>query len=229
MTINKKQAIIISAVSIVVIAIFTVLGIILDRKNAPEELTTEADSVIFEEVVSTNETIEDAIEEESSEPVVTTEVSTTERSTKPVEVSTNVHVDGYFDVPLSTDLQVHIFSLCEQYNVSPALVIAMIEKESTYNPEAVNYNGTCFGLMQVYEYHHTDRMARLGVTDLFDPYQNVTVGIDILAELYSTGKSTAWVLMAYNGGHPYADAKISTGTISYYASSVMSRAESLGG
>lgn len=201
MTITKKQSIIIAIVSAILIGTFTIIGVIIDHKNTPEELTTEVDSVIFEEVAS------EIIEEESSEPVVTTEQPTTEISTSKADVITepvtNVNVEGYFDVPLSTDLQDHIFSICKEYGVDPALVIAIIEQESTYDPGAVNYNGTCFGLMQVYEYYHTDRMARLGVTDLFDPYQNVKVGIDILAGLYATGNSTEWVLTKYSGGSSY--------------------------
>lgn len=213
MLINRTQSIVIFVVSIVVIATFIVLGTVLDRKT-PEDLTTEPDSVIFEEAHS------EPVEEESSEPVVTTEKETepptiekaTSKVTEPV---TKVEVDGYFNVPLSTDLQDHIFSLCTEYGVDPAIVVAIIEKESTYNPDAVNYNGTCHGLMQVYKYYHTSRMARLGVTNLYDPYQNVKVGIDILAELYSTGNSTTWVLTSYSGG------------ARDYASAVINRAESL--
>lgn len=240
MSINRKQSIIIMAVAAAVIIIFTVLGIFINPKNNPEELTTEADSAIFEEVSS------EAIEEESSEPVVTTEPSTetptTEKATeaptvekttqKPVTttkkpVTTTVPetteaveptpTNRYFDVPLSHDLQDHIFRLCNQYGVSPALVIAIIEKESGFNPDAVNYNGTCFGLMQVYKNCHTQRMYRLGVIDLFNPYQNVIVGIDILAELYSSGNSTYWVLTQYSGGS------------TSYANSVMNRAAYYGG
>jgi hypothetical protein len=220
-SVNKKQDVIVISVAAALIIFFIALGTILNFEKKPEELTTEEASIIFEEPSS------ETIEEESSESVVITEQAPVKKPTESVTSSTNANT--YFDVPLSTDLQDHIFSLCEKYEVSPALVIAMIEQESTYDPKAVNYNETCFGLMQVYEYHHTPRMNRLGVTDLFDPYQNVTVGIDILAELYATGKSTEWVLMAYNGGNYYADAKISTGKISNYARSIMDKVNSLGG
>ena len=221
MSINTKQTIITVSVGIALIALFAVLGFIYDLTKTPEELTTEADSIIFEEVSS------EAIEEESSEPVVTTEESietpTTEKATETITVERQtekiepVAIEGYFDVPLSPDLQDHIFSLCVTYDIDPALVIAVIEQESTYDQNAINYNNTCFGLMQVYEYYHKSRMAKLGVTDLFNPYQNVAVGIDILAELYSTGNSTSWVLTNYSGG------------MYGYASSVMNRAERLRG
>ena len=78
---------------------------------------------------------------------------------------------AYFDVPLSEDLQDHIFSLCEEYVVEPAIVMAMIERESRFKPDVVGDSGRSVGLMQIQKRWHSERMARLGVTDLYDPYQ----------------------------------------------------------
>jgi hypothetical protein len=77
----------------------------------------------------------------------------------------------------------------------------MIEKESEYDNTAVGDNGDSEGLMQVQRKNHEERMARLGCTDLFDPYKNVLVGVDYLAELlaqYDGNIVTA--LTAYNAG-----------------------------
>ena len=55
--------------------------------------------------------------------------------------------------------------------------------------------------MQVRRRWHEDRMARLGVTDLADPYGNFRVGCDYLAELL--GKyPLEEALTAYNSGKP---------------------------
>lgn len=70
----------------------------------------------------------------------------------------------------------------EQYNICPELIQAIIERESSYDPYAKN--GNCLGLMQVSSRWHSDRMEKLGVSDLYDPYSNILVGTDYLAELF---------------------------------------------
>lgn len=134
----------------------------------------------------------------------------------------------YFDVNLSEDLQDYIFTLCAEKGINPAIVIAMIGKESVYNPDAIGDGGNSLGLMQIQPRWHKERMKRLGTTNLFDPYQNVTVGIDLLDELFSKGKSIEWVLMAYNGGQSYANEKLALGIVSDYANTVLTNARLLG-
>lgn len=131
-------------------------------------------------------------------------------------------------VPLEEELQLHIADLCEEYHIQPELVLAVIEQESQYNPEAIGDSGNSLGLMQIQPRWHSERMQQLGCDDLFDPYQNVTVGIDILAEKLAKG-STEWALMAYNGGNQYADAMQARGVVSEYAEAVIMLAENLKG
>lgn len=42
----------------------------------------------------------------------------------------------YYDVNLTDDLQDYIFDLCNEYGVDEKIVIAVIEKESGYDPDA---------------------------------------------------------------------------------------------
>ena len=133
----------------------------------------------------------------------------------------------YFDVPLDEDLQDHIFEVCEIYEVDPAIVVAMIKKESTYRPGTIGDNGNSFGLMQVQPKWHQARMDKLGVTDLLDPYQNVLVGVDYLAELFGHGRDLKWTLMAYNGGVKHANKMTMENTVTDYAKIVMATAEEL--
>ena len=128
----------------------------------------------------------------------------------------------YFDVPLSEDLQDHIFEVCEERDIDPAVVVAIIEKESVFNSSAIGDRGRSFGLMQIQPRWHYGRMESLGCTDLLNPYQNITVGVDYIAELFESGKSLEWVLMAYNGGCSYANKKASRGEISGYVTRVLS-------
>lgn len=127
----------------------------------------------------------------------------------------------YFDVPLDESLQEHIFNLCEERGIDPAIVVAMIGKESNYHAYSIGDNGNSLGLMQIQPRWHRSRMEKLGCTDLLDPYQNVTVGIDLLGDLLSSGKSVEWALMAYNGGSTYANRKASQGVVSSYAQTVL--------
>lgn len=126
-----------------------------------------------------------------------------------------------YDVPLSDDLQLYISRLCDQYGVDMSLVLAIIGQESNYRPDAVGDNGNSLGLMQIQPRWHQSRMDKLGVTDLLDPYQNVTVGIDLLAELISENKGMEWAVTAYNAGADTADYNKTIGTRTEYTESVM--------
>lgn len=105
-----------------------------------------------------------------------------------------------FDVPLSDELQFHIAVLCEEHHIDPAIVIGVIERESTFDASAVGDNGNSLGLMQIQPRWHKERMERLGCVNLLDPFQNVTVGVDILAELIAEYGDVERALMVYNAG-----------------------------
>lgn len=102
----------------------------------------------------------------------------------------------------------------EAAGIDAALIKAMIQKESQWNAGAMGDGGKSYGLMQIHKRFHTDRMARLGVTDLLDPVQNIKVGTDYLKELnaMSGGRGTSWLLMAYNMGPDQANKLWKKGT-----------------
>lgn len=123
----------------------------------------------------------------------------------PVTVHQHEDVYATFDVPLDYDLQVYIIQTCEDLNIDAAVVMAMIFYESSYDAAAIGDNGESFGLMQIQPEWQEERMAKLGVTDLFDPYQNVTVGIEYLAELLDKHDGNMeMALIEYNAGQPNA-------------------------
>lgn len=130
-----------------------------------------------------------------------------------------------YPVPLSDDIQQHIITTAVERGISPALVMAIIQRESNCDPDMIGDDGNSYGLMQIYANQHIDRCIRLDATNLLDPYKNVEVGVDILAELMSHNKSLAWVLMAYNGGMSYAGQMTADGNVSNYASQVMELSE----
>lgn len=152
-------------------------------------------------------------------PVATEQV----REVVPAEVVEVVPVEvvDTYPVPLDGEFQIFVIEQAEENGIDPAIIFAMIERESSYRAGVVGDNGNSFGLMQIQPRWHSERMGRLGCHNLLDPYQNVTVGVDFLAELldrYDGDMGKA--LTAYNRGH-YA------GTVSAYAMGVMENSETL--
>ena len=95
----------------------------------------------------------------------------------------------------------YIQGLCEEYKLPLALILAVIEKESSWNAEAVNYNKTCFGLMQIHKINAGWLYEDHGITDLKDPYQNVLAGIIMLSEYWEDYDADPHLaLMCYNCG-----------------------------
>ena len=111
-----------------------------------------------------------------------------------------------------------------KYGVCPELIMAIIETESSGNPNAKN--GTCTGLMQVSSRWHADRMKRLGVRSLYDERGNVRVGTDYLAELIGEHGDVATALMVYHGESD-ALSKAENGIVSSYASKILERSAEL--
>lgn len=165
---------------------------------------------------------------EKAEPVAVESKVETERFadvSEPLveEVDRPLAVSTFYDVPMSIELQAHIINECGAHSINPAIVFAMIERESRFEADAVGDNCNSFGLMQVQKKWHEERMERLGVTDLLDPFQNVTVGIDYLAELLNRGNGVEWALAAYNAGASGAN----KGYGERYAIGVLERSEEL--
>jgi soluble lytic murein transglycosylase-like protein len=80
--------------------------------------------------------------------------------------------------------------------VHPALVRAVIVVESGFNPRAVSKKGAV-GLMQL----RPETARRYGVTDIYDPEQNVRAGARYLSDLIARfGSNLELALAAYNAG-----------------------------
>lgn len=85
----------------------------------------------------------------------------------------------------------------EEYHICPEFLVSIDFKESSYNPYT-EYEG-CVGLMQICPSWHKERMKRLGVKDLMDPYDNMLVAADYLMELFKEYEDVCMVLEVYNG------------------------------
>ncbi|MBK5898636.1 transglycosylase SLT domain-containing protein [Catonella massiliensis] len=109
--------------------------------------------------------------------------------------------------------------------IDPFLILAIAERESGLNPNAVGDNGASIGLMQIQPRWSWGRMKMLGVDDLREPRGCVKVAIDILLEYKEKDSDLYFVLMACNGGVAYAKRNINTP--SDYALKVSERAAEL--
>lgn len=95
-----------------------------------------------------------------------------------------------------TGIEDHIDSEAERYRVDPALVRTMIRVESAWNHRARSHKGA-LGLMQLLP----TTAARFGVTELYDPQENVTAGVRYLRFLLDRfDENVELAVAAYNAG-----------------------------
>jgi hypothetical protein len=102
--------------------------------------------------------------------------------------------------PLSLQAEVRYDALigiaARRHQVEPALVKAVIQCESNFDPTAVSSKGAQ-GLMQLMP----ATQATLGITNAFDPLQNIDAGVRYLATLRQIfGTDRSLLLAAYNAG-----------------------------
>ena len=117
-----------------------------------------------------------------------------------VEVEPEPEIDIY-PVNLDADLQRYIIETCDEYTINPSIIIAICFYESSFNADAIGDNGAGMGLMGINPRWCWPEMEKLNCPDMRDPYQNVTVGIDIFAQkLAKYDWNTEMALMAYNAG-----------------------------
>lgn len=97
---------------------------------------------------------------------------------------------------LAADYEVMIKLTARQHQVSPLLVMAVIQAESNFDPRAVSHRGAV-GLMQVMP----STARAMGIQDLTDPQKNITAGVKylkVLLKLFNDDEKLA--IAAYNCG-----------------------------
>jgi len=122
-------------------------------------------------------------------------------------------------------VQVYTFCLCRQNNVEFDKVLAVMEVESGYRWDAES--SVAYGYMQIVPECHFDRMERLGVYDIKDPYQNIRTGIDYLAEMlnrYDGDYKKALTAYRWGAAGAYRDYFSKGQESCEYADTVMERA-----
>ncbi len=127
-----------------------------------------------------------------------------------------------------TYISAEAYECCErygkEYGIQPELLMAIIETESSGNPNAIN--GSCKGLMQINDKFHTERLKTLRIENIYSTNGNIHAGADYLAELFSEYGEATYVLDKYNGNSD-ADFNQKNGIISQYAMTVLCRSREL--
>ena len=106
----------------------------------------------------------------------------------------------YFDISVPKDIQDYMFELCKQYNVPVALIVAMMERESRFNPNAVSRTND-YGYMQINKGNFEWLKNTLGISNLLDPKENILSGVYIISShLKKNDNNINNALMCYNCG-----------------------------
>jgi soluble lytic murein transglycosylase-like protein len=105
------------------------------------------------------------------------------------------------EIPPRSELERLAAEAAERHKLDPALIRAVIETESAWDPLAVSYKGAQ-GLMQLIP----ATADRFGVADPFDPTQNLEGGVKYLRWLLERyGGNLEHALAAYNAGEGAVD------------------------
>ena len=103
------------------------------------------------------------------------------------------------DCKMPEEQQEFTYYLCSGYNIDFALVMALIQNESSFDPAVISTTND-YGYMQINKMNHQWLTDTLGVTNFIDPYQNIRAGVFVLRKLFERYEDTNMVLMAYNMG-----------------------------
>lgn len=125
------------------------------------------------------------------------------------------------EISLSYELQLVAREAAETFGVPYKLVLAVMFRESSYNPNAAN--DICYGLMQIHQMNFEwlqETLAEFGVTDIKNnPRDNIYAGAYMLGYLVGKYDDYHKALMAYNCGESRAKQLWAEG----YTSSTYSR------
>ena len=108
---------------------------------------------------------------------------TVSRSEVVTSISSQV-VDGGFvayNISLPIEYQQYAYNLCKRYGIDYPLFIALMYRESGFNASVIGAGGYAYGLCQIGISNYSNLNAKLGITDLLDPYDNMTAGAYMLS------------------------------------------------
>lgn len=119
-------------------------------------------------------------------------------------------VDGGFkeyNIRLPLEQQQYAYNICKRYGIQYELFLAIMYKESGFNQYAVG-GGNSYGLCQIHVSNHQNLRNKLGVSDFYNPYDNMTAGAYLLSVYFGSARKMvsgedaveAYALNSYNMG-----------------------------
>lgn len=116
-------------------------------------------------------------------------------------------------IPMSYELQAYTYDKCVQRGLEYQLILAIIWRESRFQPDAVNVNrnGTRdSGFMQINDVNKGWLRDLYGINNLMDPYQNIDAGTAMLGT-FTNKYGPHYALLAYQYGETGMKRQISRG------------------
>ncbi len=168
--------------------------------------------VVYEnnEVIEKAKISSDVITEPQNKVIeIGTKINTVSRSNivKSLASVVPTEADGfrYYNISLSRELQEYAFNICKKYGIEYELFLSVMYNESRFNPNASS--GVAHGLCQIHQSNFPSLSSKLGITNLYDPYDNMTAGAYMLG-IYIANASkrvsgddiTVYALNSYNMG-----------------------------
>ena len=130
------------------------------------------------------------------------------------------------DEEIPIEIQNYCEEVGEEFCICPELLESMAYRESRFIPTVKS--GKCWGLLQVNVKVHADRIQKYDYTeeDMLEPYPNIVVAADFLAELYEEyGDDNPVVLSIYSGNWAAVENYKEYGFMTAYVQDVLSRSE----
>lgn len=169
---------------------------------------------------------------------VGTKIPTLASRNATVSVPRTTIVDSGFkkyNIALPEEQQKYAYNLCKSYGIQYELFLAVMKKESGYNPNAIG-GGNSYGLCQIHISNHGNLRNRLGISNLLDPYDNMEAGAYLLSMYMNSARAKVsgdavevYALNSYNMGEGvYFNSCYSKGILNRgYSNSVLSLRNSL--
>jgi hypothetical protein len=189
-------------------------------------------------VIQKNEIGTEVIAEAQNRVVEVGTKVTVSRSSVVTSISSQT-VDGGFvqyNISLPVEYQKYAYNICNKYGVDYPLFLALMYVESGYNTNASN-GGMYVGLCQIGMSNYSNLNSKLGITNLYDPYDNMTAGAYMLSTYMGIASNRTsdyqtqmvYALNSYNmGENGYYNSCFSQGIIDRpYSTKILSYRDSL--
>lgn len=125
----------------------------------------------------------------------------------------------------SRETQKKIKNICDKYNISFELCMAMAYEESSFQSSVAGDKGEAYGAWQIHPSVWNEELKRWGYTwnDMYDLEKSCDVYCRIMKSHFKKSDDVYFAIMAWNGGGDYARQMLDSGNVSDYAKNIVKR------